>query len=834
MRVKPAMLAFVALVLLGAIFVDGYTYIYRLATHQGFSKPITSNPNINGFPLYIHKGLDIQGGTEVTVVICHGANDPAGSNCRHGLSDPNVASNIRGNYAQAQTLTIPVLTKRVNSLGVSDATVSAQGNDEILIELPGVSLQQALQTIGTTAKLHFATAVPGPVPSPSDLAAQNAAAQQFLNDQQGLFDPAQLGNPTYYPTGYHWKIDDKLPASDVTSATAGFNSQTNQPVVDISFNGEGAAEWNKITTAAFAQPAGSAQNLVAIFLDDTIISDPAVQGVSGASTEISGGNITTDVANTLASQINSGALPADISVIQQQSISATLGQDTVKQTLIAGAIGLIVVVLFMMLYYRFPGILASIALICYSLIVLAIFKILGISISLAGLAGFVLSVGMAVDANVLIFERIRDELRHGRSIGIAVEAGFARARLAIRDSNISTSIACVVLILFGTGLVKGFAITLLVGVAVSFFSAVTITRSLLALALRWNWSRNPRLYTRINPGFADHPPKGKFDIVRSRNLYFLGSLVVIVPGLLAIIFWGFNLGLDFTGGININGTITTHPTTAQVVATVDKVASDLRPQAQLGTDAAGHTTFTVETESAANSAERIAQIQSSINNNYHLLTDPKTHQPTIQAEDIGPSVASDLVKSAVLLVVIASICIALYLGLFAFRQQRSISAWRFSVCTFFKLLHDVFVIAGIWAILGHFSNLGQVDTLFITAVLTSVAFSIHDTIVVFDRVRENLRTGPKYTFDQVINLSTVQTMTRSLNTALTVVFVLLSLVLFGGDTIRGFVLALLIGIVTGTYSSIFNASTLLVAWEDATAESKSGPRPSRRASRVAA
>jgi preprotein translocase subunit SecF len=184
-------------------------------------------------------------------------------------------------------------------------------------------------------------------------------------------------------------------------------------------------------------------------------------------------------------------------------------------------------------------------------------------------------------------------------------------------------------------------------------------------------------------------------------------------------------------------------------------------------------------------------------------------------------------------VLVATLFIALYLGLFAFRQQRAISPWRFSVCTFFKLLHDIFVLAGIWAILGHFSDLGQVDTLFITAVLTSVAFSIHDTIVVFDRVRENLRMGPKYTFDQVINLSTVQTMTRSLNTALTVVFVLISLVLFGGVSIRGFVLALLIGIVTGTYSSIFNASTLLVAWEDATRETKGGPPASRRAVRAA-
>jgi preprotein translocase subunit SecF len=183
----------------------------------------------------------------------------------------------------------------------------------------------------------------------------------------------------------------------------------------------------------------------------------------------------------------------------------------------------------------------------------------------------------------------------------------------------------------------------------------------------------------------------------------------------------------------------------------------------------------------------------------------------VQFQQVGPTIASELVRTAVILVLVSSLLIAAYLY-FRFKTQ-TISRWRFSIATFIKLLHDVFVLAGIWAIIGHFTSLAEVDSLFVTAILTSVSFSIHDTIVVFDRIRENLRTGPRLTFDQVVNLSTVQTMTRSLNTALTVTFVLLALVLFGGDSIRGFVLALLIGIVTGTYSSIFNASTLLVAWQ---------------------
>ena len=218
------------------------------------------------------------------------------------------------------------------------------------------------------------------------------------------------------------------------------------------------------------------------------------------------------------------------------------------------------------------------------------------------------------------------------------------------------------------------------------------------------------------------------------------------------------------------------------------------------------------------------KLTSALETQYGIARDAQGREQ-IQFQFVGPTIAKQLVRDALVLVLVSSFCIAIYL-FFAFRRQRIISAWRFSVVTFFKLLHDVFVLAGLWAILGHFSTLGEVDSLFITAILTSVAFSIHDTIVVFDRVRENLRVGPRLTFDQIINLSTVQTMTRSLNTALTVVFVLLALFLFGGASIQGFVLALLIGIVAGTYSSIFNASTLLVAWQKS-GGARAAPPPTR-------
>jgi preprotein translocase subunit SecF len=344
--------------------------------------------------------------------------------------------------------------------------------------------------------------------------------------------------------------------------------------------------------------------------------------------------------------------------------------------------------------------------------------------------------------------------------------------------------------------------------------------------LSWRIGRDPRLYTEIHEEFAEHPPRGRFDIVKNRNWYFLGSLAIIIPGILAILFWGFNLGIDFKGGNVIDVGLAKSATQAQVAAVMDKDFANLRPQVQAeGTTGNQASHFAIST--LPSDSEQLLQIQDTLNTNFTIANNASTNQPDISVQQVGPTIAASLVTGAIIMIIVSAGAIAVYLA-FAFRRQRAISPWRFSACAFFKLLHDVFVLAGIWAILGHFTNLGQVDSLFVTAVLTSVAFSIHDTIVVFDRVRENLRVGPRLTFDQVINLSTVQTMTRSLNTSLTVVFVLLSLVIFGGDSIRGFVLALLIGIVTGTYSSIFNASTLLVAWEKARGSRTVAPPAGRR------
>ena len=466
-RLNRWWIGLVALVILGALFIDTYSYTYRFfVEHKSLSGKLAANPHVGGFDLYLHKGLDLQGGTELTIAICKGYNDPPGIDCRNGL--PKGA-----NMEQAQAATVTILTQRVNSLGVAESSVQAQGSDQVLVQIPGVGIQKAKETIGTTAKLRFATAVQG-APNPND--------PTFLADQQNLYDPTQFADPASYQQGYHWKIDDKIDASDVSKADVVFDTQSSKWAVTINFDSKGADEWGKITTTAFNAGQTSPLNRIAIFLDKEVITAPNVQSPSSSNTEITG-NFTQQSAQALSDQIAAGALPADIATVQANEVSATLGQDTVRRSLLAGLVGLIIVVLFMVGYYRFPGLLASLALLFYAGIVLALYKLIPVTVTLAGLAGFVLSVGMAVDANVLIFERFKEEVRAGRTITAAVDAAVRRAWPAIRDSNTSTLLTCVILGFVGPSAVKGFAVTLAIGVLASLISSIVVTHNLLAIVL---------------------------------------------------------------------------------------------------------------------------------------------------------------------------------------------------------------------------------------------------------------------------------------------------------------------------------------------------------------
>jgi preprotein translocase subunit SecD len=446
MRVDRRLLLVIGFIALLALFVDGFAYIYRAATHQPLTGPIRGIPTLSipflGFEqqLYIHKGLDLQGGTHLELEI---------TNVRSGTPVP-----------EARDIAVAILERRVNSSGYAESVVRPEGSDRIIVELPGVNLEQAKQILGKTSYLRIYEWVPG-TPDAATLAELNPAD---VNKYQG-YKP-QFTN-----------IDGGM----VTSASRSTDPNTNLPDVSFSLNGPGSTLFCNLTRDRVSHPQGTPDNMIAIFIDKDLVEDANVQSeICGGSGVITGG-FTAASAQALAVQLNSGSLPGSISIASANEVGATLGASTVKLSLLAGAFGLAIVILFMLLYYRLPGVVASLALLLYAAITLAIFKIFGVTLTLAGLAGFILSVGMAVDANVLIFERVKEELRAGRTLGAAMEAGVHRAWPAIRDSNISTLITCFVLYFFGAPLIKGFAITLAVGVLVSMFSAIVTTQQFLQI-----------------------------------------------------------------------------------------------------------------------------------------------------------------------------------------------------------------------------------------------------------------------------------------------------------------------------------------------------------------
>lgn len=388
-------------------------------------------------------GLDLQGGTHLVL-----------------LADLSKVD--EGDRANALKGVVQVIERRINAYGVAEPVIQIQGNDRVIVELPGVrDIEEAKRLIGQTAQLDFREQIPP------------GSANWVIATATGLDgQDKQLTGKYFRPT-----------------AQVVFDQRTNRPQVSFEFDDEGSKLFEQLTSRLIGRPLG-------IFLDGQLISAPTVQAVISRNGVITG--VELSEAKTLAIQMNAGALPVPISIEQERSVDATLGTDSVKRSIVAGEIALMVVALFMMMYYRLPGLVATGALFVYTLVTLAIFKLIPVTLTLAGIAGFILSIGMAVDANILIFERMREEIRWGRSLGGAIDAGFDRAWSSIRDSNVSTLITCGLLYWFGSNfgasLVMGFAFTLAIGVLVSMFSAIVVTRSFLRLLIGSSWSHNPTLF----------------------------------------------------------------------------------------------------------------------------------------------------------------------------------------------------------------------------------------------------------------------------------------------------------------------------------------------------
>jgi SecD/SecF fusion protein len=602
-------------------------------------------------------------------------------------------------------------------------------------------------------------------------------------------------------------------------------TQNGLPAVAFNMTTEGATYMGDATSQLIGKP-------MAIFLDDDFISAPTVQSQITDSGVITG--VSLQEAQTLVAQLNAGALPIPLTVVQQTNVDATLGQNSVRDSVHAGEVGIIIVALFMILYYRLPGVLAAVALLVYTSTVLMVFKLIPVTLTLAGIAAFVLSVGMAVDANILIFERMREELRSGRGLNAAIEAGFSRAWPSIRDSNISTLITSIILYWFGdqfgADLVKGFALTLFIGVLVSLFSAIFVTRTFLRLLVGTGVSRHLWLFGTASPRTAEDarraaPPTPRrlpavLNLVGNRNWYFAISALIMIPGLISLaIPPALRPGVEFTAGTTFSVRFQHPPSTEAIASELSTLGfKDSRVQGAGGDD------FIIRTRPLAGNIDSstVGPKQSSdldaivqgLESKFGPLVGSDgqvTHQP-LSSATVSPLVSKQIVKYATLAVIVATVFILAWIS-WAFRKVSH--PLRYGISAIVALLHDVIVVLGLFSIFGKLFGL-EVDTIFITGLLTVIGFSVHDTIVVFDRIRENVQRSGARNFASVVNDSLLQTLGRSINTSMTVVLTLLALLLIGGPTIRNFVLVLLIGIISGTYSSIAIASQLLVVWQNGT------------------
>lgn len=730
-----------------------------------------------------------------------------------------------------------VIERRINALGVGETEITREGKNRLAVQLPGIPPEEAGKLIGKTALLEFreptlddsgdivCRAPDGSefhVPRGSVTEGVNAAGEK---EAQCIGSAGETGAVVWKPAlaedsaGETRQLTGRYLKPNSAEVVIGIG-ECIPACVQVEFVGEGSFLFEKITTRLINYPLG-------IFLDEELIGAPNVQSViSTGQTIITGLSI--DEAKTLKVQLNTGALPVEMREIQKNEIDATLGENTLVRTVQAGLIGILAVMFFMIVYYRVPGILASFALITYVSTVMMVFKLFPdepITVTLPGIAGFVLSVGMAVDANILVFERMKEELRGGRSLPSAIEHGFDRAWSSIRDSNISTLITAGILWWFGREFsaapVTGFAIALGIGVLVSMFSAIVVTRTLLRLMVGSPMSRHVWMFVpdleraARRSGFV-------FDFVKRRGVYFALSAALLVPGLVSLaVPPSLKPGIEFSSG----ATFTVHFEDSSVAQ--DQVSGAL---SDLGYDDAR-----VQRTSDGSYIVRLKDIEGPsgppvgaappgpVDEIRQGLSESLGAMGKLEADgsftetggftnfsSVSEIVSREIGRNAAIAVGVAALAILVYIS-WSFRNVPN--PWRYGIAAIVAAMHDAVFILGAFSIFGKLFDT-EINTMFITGILTVIGFSVHDTIVVFDRVRENVARYPDVPFDEVVNASLTETVARSINTSFTVVITVISLLVLGGAGIDSLLVALLLGIVAGTYSSIFIASQILVAWED--------------------
>jgi SecD/SecF fusion protein len=598
----------------------------------------------------------------------------------------------------------------------------------------------------------------------------------------------------------------------VTDARQSFDERT-APAVSMAMNGEGARNWKRITGESIGRR-------IAIALDDYVQSAPVVNSEIPNGQSIITGNFTLEEAQDLANVLKAGALPARTKIVEEAVIGPTLGKEALAQGILSMVAGLLIVVVFMVSYYSKGGLVANTALLFNIFFILGILAQLNAALTLPGVAGIVLTIGMSIDANVLIFERIREELRNGASLLAAISEGYSKAYSSIIDANVTTFITGIILFMLGQGPVKGFATTLMIGIACSFFSAVFITR----VIITWMTRKGDKSKISFDTPFSKNLLTNlNIDFLSRRRIAYTISSLIIVFGIVLIIFeGGLNYGVDFTGG------------RSYIVAFNNPVvASDLKVALADDFEDAGtevktygsNNVLKVTTSYMINdeSVEADEAVEKALITGISAATDKAFVEDATKVDDqsfsitgsskVGATIADDIKTASMEAIFFSIVAIFLYL-LIRFKR------WQFSLGAIVAVVHDTLFVLAAFAIARLFGKAFEIDQVFIAAMLTIIGYSINDTVVVFDRIRENLSVRPHEKTIDTFNLSINNTISRTLITSLTTLVVVLILLVFGGEVLRGFSFALFVGIVVGTYSSIFIASPVALDFGKA----KYGPK----------
>jgi len=697
----------------------------------------------------INLGLDLQGGFEIL----------------YEVEPIDETQEVNRTLLES---TVQTLNDRVNRLGISEANIDIEGEDRVRVQLAGVEDQtEAREMLATSARLSFRDVYDEEYLDGSDIK-EGSAKQDYHHETNAPIVTLQL------------KDADKF--GDVSEEIMNLGSPNNLLVIWMDYQ-EGDSFFEEVDKE-----------------EPKFISAPSVNERLQTTNVMISGNFTVESAKRLADIINAGSLPVHMEEIYSTSVGAQFGEQALNKTVFAGFIGVSLIFIFMIAYYRFPGIVASVNLAIYIYLILLVFNLLNGVLTLPGIAALILGVGMAVDANVITFERFKEEITLGKSVKAAFKTGSQNSLRTILDANITTLLAAVVLFIFGTSSVKGFATMLIVSILVSFITAVYGTRLLLGFwinsgvldgkfglfGVKKENIQNIADATHYEPKFFNRT----YNIINHNKKIFVASSIVLVLGIISFLVFKLNPGIDFTSGSRVEVLSDTAINTEEIEQSLEQ----LELMATSIVISGENSDTAVLRYDSVLSKDDVGQMTAHFTDLYGL-------EPSISV--VSPIVGQELVKNAMKALAIAAVGMIIYV---TFRFELF-----FGITSIITLLHDVFIMLVIFSLFKI-----EFDVTIVAAILTIVGYSINNTIVIFDRIRENIRLDKRVTsvkrLAEIVNLSILQSITRSLNTTITTSIAVLSFLFLGAESIRGFAIALIIGLIAGLYSSLFLASQLWLVW----------------------